>query len=121
VTNESIIFQLTEIYLNEETYYKEKMSKEEADEHHRRMLNSGQIITVSDGDNLIGYVEFSTDHGCCFINDLFIRPAHRRSKVIWMLKKRLFEVCGKCTVYFGERNKHDNRYPESQLRRIYGQ
>jgi len=93
------------------------MSKEEADKHHEEMLKSGRIITVSDGDILAGYVEFSIEHGVCFINDLFIRPAYRGREVIWMMYKRLREVY-KGKIYLGERNKHGLRYPEVQLRRL---
>ncbi len=115
----SLIDELTSIYLNEETHYaqEKKMSKEEADRHHKIMLESGRIITVSDNNLLVGYVEFFIEHGCCFINDLFIRSAYRRTRVIWMLKRRLFEVCGKNKVYFGERNKFNKRYAEVQLRK----
>lgn len=115
----SLAEQLTDIYLNEEDYYaqSEKMSREEAQAHHEAMLRAGQIITVADHGVLAGYVEFSMHHGCCFINDLFIRPAYRRGRVIWMLKKRLMELCGPGRVLLGERNKFGTRYPEFKLRK----
>lgn len=113
--------QITEVYLNEEDYYAEKMSEKEANAHHESMLRAGQIITVSSPDGiLLGYLEFSINNGCCFINDVFIRPAYRRSRVAWMLKKRLFEVCDKTRVFLGERNKFGTRFPEVQLRRHDG-
>jgi len=112
-----LVDQLWDLYDKEEYYGENKLSKEEADKHHKAMLESGRIITVSDGNLLVGYVEFFIEHGCCFINDLFIRTAYRRTRVIWMLKRRLFDICGKGKVYFGERNKFHKRYAEVQLRK----
>lgn len=117
---QNLVQQLNKIYLEEEDYYETKFSEEEITKHHEECLKAGRIITVSDKDTLVGYVEFSISNSCCFINDLFIKPAYRRTKVIWMLRNRLFEICGKTKVYFGERYKHKlkKRYPETQLRRL---
>jgi len=118
---QNLVKQLNEIYLYEEDYYEEKFSEEEITKHHEKMLEAERIIFVEDGDRIAGYVEFFINNGCCFINDLFIRPAYRNTKVIWMLKTKLFEACGKSRVYFGERYRYKlkKRFPETQLRRIH--
>lgn len=53
-----IIDQLTEIYLIKEKWHKHKLSKEESDEYHERLLVQGNIITYVRNGELLGYLEF---------------------------------------------------------------
>ena len=112
--------KITEIYLNEEFWHDKKLSREEANEYHRRMLLNGNILTVSDGETLAGYCEYFIQDGVCFINSLYIKEGYRGKKVIWMLKKRLFQVARGCRIFLGERNKFNMKYPEAQLRSQHG-
>ncbi len=54
----TIIEQLTSIYHNLEHWHKAKLSVEQADEYHERLLLNGNIITYVVKDELIGYLEF---------------------------------------------------------------
>lgn len=94
-----------------------KLTDTELNEYHKKAIAQGSIITVSDGDYLVGYVEFYLNEGVCYIYNLFIREEYRCKKAIWMLKHRLFQVCGKCKIYLGERNKLGSKYTEAQIRR----
>lgn len=121
----SIVDQLTEIYLHEEDWHKEKLSKEEADRYHEVMLSNGNIITVSDGDILCGYVEywrvsfeqfgriicgepFSSIHEnvqngqIAYLANTYIRPEYRHGKVYKLLRARFLEVNKLCTHFCGE-------------------
>jgi ribosomal protein S18 acetylase RimI-like enzyme len=109
--------QLTDIYEKKEDWHKTRLSHEEAVKYHQERLDWGNIITVSDGNTLAGYLEFYIRHGVCYIHNLFILPEYRRGIVAKMIKRRLFEVAKGCKVFFGERNKHAQRYPELQTRR----
>lgn len=53
-----IIRQLTDIYLNKENWHKSKLSKEESDLYHERLLVQGNILTYIVSGKLIGYLEF---------------------------------------------------------------
>lgn len=53
-----IVNQLTNIYLTKENWHVNKLSKEEADQYHERLLMQGNIITYVKEDKLIGYLEF---------------------------------------------------------------
>lgn len=110
--------QLTEIYECEENWHRARLSHEEALDYHKKILESGNCITLCDEDKLIGYVEFYVTHGVCYVQNLFIRVAYRNTKAIRMIKNRLFQVIGKCRVIVGDRNKNATRYPEYALRRI---
>jgi hypothetical protein len=108
--------QLTDIYEKKEDWHKTRLSHEEAVKYHQERLDSGNIITVSDGNILAGYLEFYIRHGVCYIHNLFILPEYRRGIVAKMIKRRLFEVSKGCKIFFGERNKAGVRYPEFKTR-----
>lgn len=54
----TIIDQLTNIYLERESWHKSKLPKEEADKYHERLLMQGNIITYVKNMELVGYLEF---------------------------------------------------------------
>lgn len=114
----SLAEQITDIYLEHEFWHKEKLTREESIQYHQRLLTNGNIITISNGQELVGYVEFERDPWICYIKNLFILPAYRNGPAIWQIKRRLFEVC-KGKIFKGERNKNGQRYEESR-RRING-
>lgn len=123
--NDIIIKQLWEIYDKSEWWHKEKLAKEEADKYHSILLNQGNIITCSEGDNLLGYVEFwrinyeqfgriicgegfsalceDVIHGhIAYVANTFIRPEYRKGEVYKMLRDRFFEFNKECTHFVGE-------------------
>lgn len=117
--------QLTEFYLNYETTHRQKLTREEAIKYHQKLLDLGNIITVSDGDILCGYVEFwrltfeqfgriicgepfsafnedvQTGY-IAYVGDVYIRPSYRRGSVIKMLRNRFVEANRACTFFVGE-------------------
>jgi hypothetical protein len=115
MTHEEILTQLGDIYFNLETYREERLSAIEIWQYHERKLLGGELITVADGDLLVGYVEFHVEAGCCFIENLFVREGYRRGKASWLMKRRLFEVCKGAKVFLGDRQRRDRL--EAQLRR----
>lgn len=110
---------LWELYQLED-WHESKLSRSDADAYHQRLLDEGRIITVSNGEELVGYVEYIKEHGVCYIQNLYIRSEYRLGKVARMLKRRLFEATKGFRVYTGDRNKFKKRYAEFQLRRSYG-
>lgn len=117
--------QLTEVYLKYETWHKEKISKEEADKYHARLLSTGNIITVEKEGQLLGYVEFwrlsyeqfgriiagepfsaycedvQSGH-IAYVANTYILPEYRRGGVYRMLRDRFFEANKHCTHFVGE-------------------
>lgn len=53
-----IVDQLTSIYLTKEQWHKNKLTVEESNNYHARLLLNGNIITVIEEDTLKGYIEF---------------------------------------------------------------
>lgn len=53
-----IIDQLTYIYINQENWHEHKLSKEDSDAYHERLLMQGNIITYIENNELLGYLEF---------------------------------------------------------------
>ena len=119
-----ILDQLWEFYEKEE-YHKKRISKTEADKYHQHLLDRGNIITVSDGDILCGYVEFwklnfeqlgriiCGDGFSAYLEDVqtgyiaycanvYIRPEYRRSHVIRILHDRFYEINECCSYFVGE-------------------
>lgn len=119
MTHENLIEQLNDIYY-QETWHEERLDRIALTRWHVERLKNGELITVSDGELLVGYCEFFKTRGMCFVNNIFILPAYRRGRTIRMIKNRLFEVCKDCKVFFGERNKKDKKFPEAQLRSNHG-
>lgn len=53
-----IIDKLTDIYLNKEYWHKNKLSREDANEYHERLLVNGNILTYIREGELLGYLEW---------------------------------------------------------------
>jgi hypothetical protein len=121
----NLIDQLVEFYLEKETTHEKKLSAMESYKYFDKLLNQGSIITVSDGDLLLGYVEtwrlsfeqfgriicgesFSAFHEdiltgqIAYVGDVYIRPEYRNSRVTKMMRNRFFEFNKNCTHFVGE-------------------
>lgn len=120
-----IIDQLWDIYSREEHWHRYKEPKESIDRYHERLIENGNIITLSDGELLLGYCEFwrldyekfgriiCGEHFSAYHEDVqsgyiaylantFIRPEHRNGSVYKMLRNRFFEANSHCTHFVGE-------------------
>lgn len=53
-----VIDQITNIYLNLEYWHKNKLTREQSNEYHERLMMNGNILTYVADDKLIGYLEF---------------------------------------------------------------
>lgn len=121
----SLIEQLVHIYLDKETTHEKKLSAIESWKYFDKLLSQGSIITVSDGDTLLGYLEvwrlsfeqfgriichepFSAVHEdictgqIAYVGDVYILESHRNSNVTKMLRDRFFELSQECTHFVGE-------------------
>ena len=119
----TLIDQLWDFYQIED-WHRYKEPKESIDRYHERLLANGNIITVSEGDFLLGYVEvwkisfeqlgrivagerFSAYHEDVqtgqigWVANTYIRPEYRMGNVYKILKKRFFEITESCTHYSG--------------------
>ena len=119
----SILDQLWEFY-QEEKYHKNRIDKVEADKYHDKLIRTGNILTVSEGNILCGYVEIwrlnyeqlgriicgewfsayleDVQHGnIAWVGNTYIRPEYRKGEVYNMLKDRFREVTKDCRYYSG--------------------
>lgn len=124
MTNDEILTQLWEFY-EQETWHKTRIGREDADLYHAKLLAFGNILTVSEGDILLGYVEFwrinyeqfgrliCGEHFSAYHEDVqsgpiayvantFIRPEWRSTSCAKELKRAFFEANSHCTHFVGE-------------------
>lgn len=119
-----LVSQLVEVYLNEEAWHTKKLSREEATFYFKRLIELGNIITVSDGDLLVGYVEvwrlserqlervlageaFAAASEPCqtgshaYVANIFVRRGYRNGRAFKLLYKRFMEVHGEAESFVG--------------------
>ena len=117
--------ELNKIYFNHENWHSSKLSEQAAYDYHRKLLEQGNILTVSDGEVFCGYVEFwritylqfgliicgeqfsaldqDVLHGnIAYVANTFIYPEYRKGTVYKMLRNKFFEVNKHCTHFVGE-------------------
>lgn len=117
--------QLTRIYLDHENWHASKLDEENSRLYHRELLERGNIITMLDGDLLVGYVEYwrlnyeqfgriicrepfsaiqedVQTGNIAYVANTFILPAYRKGQVYKRLRDRFFEVNKLCTHFVGE-------------------
>jgi len=120
----TLIDQLWDFYQIED-WHRYKEPKESIDRYHERLIENGNIITVSDGDILLGYLEFwkitfeqfgrivCGEHFSAYHEDVqggliayvanaFIRPEYRNTGVYKKLRHKFFEANSNCTHFVGE-------------------
>lgn len=141
-----IVSQLTNVYLNQESWHKNKLSKEESDEYHERLLVQGNIITYVLEGKLCGYVEYwrinaeqlgriilgipiltdvenILDGDIAYINNMWIDDKHRNGEAFKILAS-MFLVKNKDAKFFVAcRNLKNNKpvqvYTRQELIRLY--
>lgn len=124
--------QLSLIYLELEHWHKEKLTYEESLSYFDHMLNSGNIITVCDGDFVVGYVEFwrinyeqlgrlmcgeglaaqaedITTGNIAYVANIYILEHYRNAGVFKMLLSRFRIVNDLCTHFCGEPRMSGNQ------------
>lgn len=121
----TIVDQLWEFYEKYEDWHKSRLAEAEARVYFTALLERGNIITVADGDRLLGYVEFwrlnyeqfgriicgeefSALHedvssgNVAYVANTYILPTARRGQVFKMLRDRFFAANRLCTHFIGE-------------------
>jgi len=120
----SLVQQLNKIYYDHEWWIKEKLDEEAITLYHKTLLEQGNIITVSDGEKLCGYVEhwrinfgqfgriicgepFSAltenvlNGNIAYVANTFIYPEYRKGSVYKLLRNRFFEFNEECAYFVG--------------------
>lgn len=134
-----IVEAITNIYLNKENWHKNKLSKEQSDDYHERLLLQGNILTyVKDGE-LIGYLEFwrinteqlgrivcgipvYTDEedilngDIAFINNMWINESSRHGETFELLAS-MFLSRNKDAEFFVAMRRLKNNHPIQVYRR----
>lgn len=123
-----IVKQLTFVYKNYEYWHKNKLSDEDSDLYHERLLMQGNILTYIENDKLIGYVEVwrinfeqlgrllceipfyvfdenITDGNIVYIHNMWISPEHRMSLVNKRILKDFFSKFSDCQFMLLKRVK----------------
>ena len=108
-----------------ETWHKKKLDEANATDYFTVLLERGNIITISQDNLLLGYVEFwRLNYGqfgrivCCeefsaiqedvqtgniaYVANTFIRKEYRKGEVYKMLRDRFFEANKACDYFVGE-------------------
>lgn len=119
-----LVNSLTRIYLNEENWHKTKLDEESSNDYHRELIRKGNILTVVQGDKLLGYCEFWRINyeqfgriicgerfsamgedvwtgNIAYVANTFIQPEARKKEVYKMLRDRFFEVNKDCAYFVG--------------------
>lgn len=53
----TIAQQLTRCYIEKETWHKNRLSEQEANLYHERLLTQGNILTIVENEELVAYIE----------------------------------------------------------------
>lgn len=118
----SIIKQLTAVYHNLEWWHKQKLSTEDSDAYHERLLLNGNILTYVVKGELIGYLEFwlisheqfgrlvcgqsiatdaenILDGNIALINNMWISEDHRSGAAFEILAAQFLSRCKTAEFY----------------------
>lgn len=122
----SLVSQLTKTYINFEDWHgEEKLSQEEADKYHEKLLGQGSIITVQDGYFLCGYTElwlinyeqfgriicherFSAmdedvvGGNVSYVANVWVHPDYRDKGVLKLMRNRFFDKSKHCKFFVGQ-------------------
>jgi hypothetical protein len=127
------IDRLNEIYYTQEPWHREWETPCGITNYHQSMIDSGNIITCLNGDDLVGYVEFwlvdwkqlkriiknkefiapfeDLNSGrICYIANLWIDKTARQGEVFKRLKKRFNQYTLNCKYFCGHETREDNKF-----------
>ena len=129
----SIVSQLCEIYLNKETWFKNKLSPAESFKYFSKLVGDGNIAVYRKNGKVLGYYECwyvtkpqmtkflkedkfcaytenITDGNIAYLADAYIDKDYRNNGVIRHLKKEFFKQAKDCSYFAGnEMAKRDGR------------
>jgi len=124
-----IIKILGDVYYSGEWWSENKLSREDLDKYHEKLLNDGNIIYLSFGNEFVGYIEFwrinykqlgqivcdkswsaycedITSGNICYVNNIWICEKYRRDKEIdKSMKDMFFKANSNCEYFIWERMK----------------
>lgn len=129
----TLIEQLTNIYETKETWHKNKLSKEEANIYHERLLMQGNIITIVEDDILKGYIEIwkinyeqlgrlmcgetifafdenITDGIIAYVNNGWISPDYQNTKMAKKLEDSFKDRFKDCKFIARKRHKYNEAF-----------
>lgn len=142
----NIIEQITFIYLNCENWHKSKLSEQEANLYHERLLVNGNIMTYVKDGALRGYIEFwrisaeqlgriiigdpiltdiedITNGQIAYIANMWIDPEYRNGEAFEMLGSMFLIKNKDASVFVACRNLRHNKpvqvYKREELIRLY--
>lgn len=127
-----IIEQLTHIYETQEEWHKNRLSHEEANAYHERLLVNGNILTYIIKDEIIGYLEFwlidynqfgrlvcnqpiltdienLLDGNIALINNMWISEKDRNGKAFNTLAAQFLSRCKSADFYVAFRRVKRNQ------------
>jgi len=129
---DDIARQLTRIYLDEEDWHDEKLSKPEAIRYHKRLIEKGSIIQCTCGKRLVGYIEvwkvnfeqfgrlvcntpFSAveedveNGNIGWVGNIWVEPEYRHKGVFKAMRKEFIKMCKTCDYYAGRALTKDGK------------
>lgn len=138
----TLIQTLTNIYRNHEYWHTNKLSQEESDKYHERLLLNGNILTYILKDELIGYLEYwnityeqfgrlvcgkpiatdmenIVDGNISLINNMWIHPDYKHGDAFDMLSAMFLTKNNKSDFYVAfrrvKRNQPIQVYTRSEI------
>lgn len=120
----NIIEQLTHIYHTEENWHIKKLSIEESNKYHEKLLMQNNIGVFTKDGEVLGYFECwrinfeqfgrlvcgvpvytfeenITDGNIALVNNVWIHPDHRNGEVYKYLRNKFYELNHNCDFYVG--------------------
>ena len=124
---------LTKIYLEKETYHKNFLSVEDANKYHERLLMQGNIITIVENDELVGYIEVwrinyeqlgrlmcgktifafdenITDGNIAYVNNGWIDEGYQNTEISKKLEIKFLEIFKSCDFIARKRHKYNEAF-----------
>lgn len=123
---------LADNYLTQQPWQEQLMPRQDAINYFLKMIDRGNIISVVDNDELLGYVEVwhitfeqfgriickapfftydenTTDGNICYLANIWIAPERRRGLVFKALEQVFFKINHNCDYYAGYASRKSSR------------
>ena len=119
---------LADCYLNHQPWQEFYMPRQDAIGYFLKMIDRGNIISICDEDNLLGYMEFwrlnyeqigrlmchapfwtyeenTTDGNLCYVANIWIKPERRQGQVFKAIEQIFFNINHSAEYYCGFANR----------------